>query len=71
MNYKNLLELTHVTDMRDNQSGHFTQKCPWCKIVQLQVDARANRGRCWNPHCTKYKKWVSIEAIYNACKKLL
>ena len=71
MNYKNLQDFEHITDMRDNQSGHFTQKCPFCGIVQMQIDARNNRGRCHNYKCKEYHKWYTIDEIYHAIQRSL
>lgn len=71
MNYKNLRDHQDRTDMRDNDEGHFTQQCPFCKRVQLQVDARKNRCQCHNTRCPQYHKWFTVSEIDAAIRKYL
>ena len=71
MNYKNLRDHADRTEMRDNDSGHFTQVCPLCKSVQFQIDARNNKGRCHNVKCRIYHRWLSINEIDSLIRKYL
>ena len=71
MSYKDLRRLKEKTDIWDNESGHFLQKCPFCKSIEMQIDARNNRGICHNRKCKMGKRWLSTKVIEEACRKLL
>jgi hypothetical protein len=70
MNYKNLFDHEHITDIRDNESGHFTQKCPFCFSTEMQINARENWAMCHNVRCKQYHKKWSIGEIDSALRKL-
>ena len=77
MNYKDLKDHGEITEMRDNGMGHFTQKCPWCGKMQMQITTdsgdvprrQQNRGRCHNTNCPQYHVWFSIKQIDTAQRR--
>ena len=70
MNYKDLRGLDKL-DIQDNGNGHFLMKCPWCKSMEMQVDARHDRGMCHNHNCVMKKRWLSISVIEGAVRRYL
>lgn len=71
MSYKDLREHKHKTNMGDNDNGFFLQKCPFCKSTEMQIDARKDRGTCYNRNCTMYKRTLTTGEIETAVRKYL
>ena len=79
MKYKNLQEHRDKTDIRDNDSGYYTQRCPFCGKAQMQINTDSERvpkslqnmGRCHNVNCPEYHVWYSIREIDTATRREL
>ena len=70
MDYKNLRDHEELTGYRDNESGHFTQMCPWCKSTEMQINARKNWAMCHNVRCSQYHQRHTIDEVDSALRKL-